>query len=136
MPVFCLETRHAHRVLSAGVSKTDRNDARGLAKMMRVGWFKQAWLRGAPTHAIPEPAVGGCLLLLTKRTLENTLRGAVKRFGLILTKTSGRGFGQRVASVLDQDPAYVAFATPISGPGTTQTGPEPACRSSDRPVGS
>ncbi len=113
LPVFCLETRHAHKVLSARVNKTDRNDARGLAEMMRVGWFKQAWLRGASAHAIRSLLMGRRLLLVTKRTLENTLRGAVKRFGLILTKTSGRGFGQRAASMLDQDPAYAAFAMPI-----------------------
>jgi hypothetical protein len=47
LPLVCLETRHAHRVLSARSNKTDRNDARGLAELMRVGWFRAAWVRGA-----------------------------------------------------------------------------------------
>ena len=36
----CVETRHMHAVLSARINKTDRNDARGIAQMMRVGLFK------------------------------------------------------------------------------------------------
>ena len=40
LPVVCIETRHAKAVLSAQVNKTDRNDARGIAQMMRVGLYK------------------------------------------------------------------------------------------------
>src|SRR5256714_10557768 len=37
LPVICVETRHMRAVLKAQINKTDRNDARGLAQMMRVG---------------------------------------------------------------------------------------------------
>ena len=37
LPVICVETRHMNAVLKAQINKTDRNDARGLAQMMRVG---------------------------------------------------------------------------------------------------
>ena len=36
----CIEVRHAHRFLSSRPNKTDRNDARGIADMMRLGHFK------------------------------------------------------------------------------------------------
>ena len=49
----------------------------------------------------------------TKRTLENTLRGAVKRFGVITTKTAGRGFAQRASLAMAQDPAYAGYARPL-----------------------
>ena len=42
LPAICVETRHMHAVLSARINKTDRNDALGIAQMMRVGLFK-AW---------------------------------------------------------------------------------------------
>ena len=113
LPILCLETRHAHKALSARTNKTDRNDARGLAELMRVGWYREAWVRGASAHAIRSLLMGRRLLMQTKRTLENTLRGGVKRFGLITTKTAGRTFTHRAASVVDQDPAYAAFAVPI-----------------------
>jgi transposase len=37
LPVICVETRHIRAVLKAQINKTDRNDARGMAQMMRVG---------------------------------------------------------------------------------------------------
>jgi transposase len=37
LPVVCVETRHMRAVLKAQINKTDRNDARGIAQMMRVG---------------------------------------------------------------------------------------------------
>jgi transposase len=41
LPVICVETRHMKALLTAQqISKTDRNDARGIAQMMRVGLFK------------------------------------------------------------------------------------------------
>lgn len=113
LPVVCIETRHAHKVLSARSNKTDRNDARGLAELVRVGWYREAWVRGAAAHAIRSLLLGRRTLLATKRTLENTLRGAVKRFGLIITKTAGRTFTHRAAAAFERDPAYAAFAMPI-----------------------
>src|SRR6267142_1917831 len=41
LPVICVETRHMKASLTAQqINKTDRNDARGIAQMMRVGLFK------------------------------------------------------------------------------------------------
>src|SRR3981189_1172421 len=39
-----LETRHVKAALSAMTVKTDRKDARGLAQLIRMGWFQ-------PVHA-------------------------------------------------------------------------------------
>jgi transposase len=40
LPVICVETRHVRAVLKAQINKTDRNDARGIAQMMRVGFYR------------------------------------------------------------------------------------------------
>jgi transposase len=37
LPVTCVETRQMKAALSAQINKSDRNDARGIAQMMRVG---------------------------------------------------------------------------------------------------
>ena len=42
LPVVCVETRHMQAVLKAQINKTDRNDARGIAQMMRVGLYREA----------------------------------------------------------------------------------------------
>ncbi len=38
LPAVCVETRHMRAVLKAQINKTDRNDARGIAQMLRVGF--------------------------------------------------------------------------------------------------
>src|SRR5438552_11251136 len=40
LPVICVETRHTKAALSAQINKSDRNDARGIAQMMRVGLYR------------------------------------------------------------------------------------------------
>ena len=40
LPIVCIETRHTKAILKAQVNKTDRNDARGIAQMMRVNLFR------------------------------------------------------------------------------------------------
>ena len=40
LPAVCVETRHMQAVLKAQINKTDRNDARGIAQMMRVGLYR------------------------------------------------------------------------------------------------
>ena len=40
LPVICVETRHMRAALKAQINKTDRNDARGIAQMMRVGLYR------------------------------------------------------------------------------------------------
>ena len=45
LPVICVETRHVRVVLKAQINKTDRNDARGMAQMMRVGLYRSVHVR-------------------------------------------------------------------------------------------
>ena len=40
LPVICVETRHMQAVLKAQINKTDRNDARGIAQMIRAGLYR------------------------------------------------------------------------------------------------
>src|SRR5665811_791146 len=40
LPAICVETRHMRAVLKAQINKTDRNDARGMAQMIRVGLYR------------------------------------------------------------------------------------------------
>jgi transposase len=39
LPAICVETRQMRAVLKAQINKTDRNAARGMAQMMRVGLY-------------------------------------------------------------------------------------------------
>ena len=107
LPAICVETRHMRAALSARINKTDRNDALGIAQMMRVGLFK-------PVH-VKTPASQQRRLLLTSRKLlqrkvydiENDLRGQLRNFGLKVGVVGAAGFEQRVRDLV-MDLSFVA----------------------------
>ena len=45
-----LETRHVKAALSAMTVKTDRKDARGIAQLMRLGWFRSVHCKSLPAR--------------------------------------------------------------------------------------
>ena len=47
-----LETRHVKAALSAMTVKTDRKDARGLAQLLRMGWFQQVHAKSIGSQEI------------------------------------------------------------------------------------
>jgi transposase len=67
LPVICVETRHMRAVLQAQINKTDRNDARGMAQMMRAGLFR-------PVHVKTLRSQKLRMLLLTHRKVRRVLR--------------------------------------------------------------
>lgn len=77
-----METRHVRAALSARIAKTDRNDARGMANLLRMGWFQ-------PVHVKTMDAREQRALLATRsalgrrlRDIENSVRGLLRGFGL------------------------------------------------------
>ena len=68
LPVICVETRHMKALLKAQqINKSDRNDARGIAQMMRVGLFK-------PLHVKTLAAQEQRMLLTSRKLLQRKLR--------------------------------------------------------------
>src|SRR5215471_14258276 len=59
LPVICVETRHMRAVLKAQINKTDRNDARGIAQMMRAGLYRPVHDQGACREASRSGRAGG-----------------------------------------------------------------------------
>src|SRR5258707_5088597 len=52
LPVICVETRHMRAGLQALINKTDRNDARGIAQLMRAGHFRQVYVKTLRIHKL------------------------------------------------------------------------------------
>ncbi len=46
LPVVCLDARHAKAALALQLNKSDRNDARGLAQIVRTGWYREVAVKG------------------------------------------------------------------------------------------
>ena len=51
-PALCLECRHVKAGLSAMRNKTDRNDARGIAHLVRLGWFRLVHVKSEEAQQI------------------------------------------------------------------------------------
>jgi transposase len=113
LAVELLETRHVRRALELMPVKTDRNDARGIAQLMRLGWFR-------PVHC-KSPAAQETRALLTARKLiqtklldvENSLRGILRGFGLKVGKTTAKSFAGRIGELVAGHPNLEAVAASL-----------------------
>jgi transposase len=90
LPVVCLDSRHAHRVLSMKRNKNDRNDARGLADLVRMGWYREARVRSLDAQYIRSMLLSRQQLLQSRRAVENQIRGALKTLGVMTGPTKCR----------------------------------------------
>jgi transposase len=105
VPMVILETRHAAAALQAQRNKTDKNDARGLAQLVRSGWFKTVHAKSEASHRLK-------LLLAHRRTLkrklldiENEVRHSIKALGLMVGRRVQRAtFLSRVRELVAGDP--------------------------------
>ena len=82
LPVIVVEAVHMQKALSAQRNKTDRNDARGIAHMMRVGWFRQVHVKDDDNQRLRVLLSGRRLLKRKLVDIENGLRGSLKAFGI------------------------------------------------------
>lgn len=113
VPVIHMEARHAHRALSMRINKTDKNDARGLADLMRVGWFKSAHAKSIEGHRTRSLLLARKRLVDTKRQLENQVRNIMKTTGTMIGSTAGRGFAAKVAAICGSDPVLATMCGPL-----------------------
>src|SRR5919107_2453776 len=77
-----LETRHVKAALSAMIVKTDRKDARGIAHLLRMGWFRPVHRKSADAQEVRALLVGRKLLQAKLRDIEFSIRGILRGFGL------------------------------------------------------
>src|SRR5512145_1692898 len=99
LPAVCLDSRHAHRVLSMKRNKNDRNDARGLADLVRMGWYREARVRSFDAQLMRSMLLSRQQLLRSRRAIENQIRGALKTLGAMTGSTKGRRFMPRVIAL-------------------------------------
>jgi transposase len=91
-----LETRHVKAALSAMVVKTDRKDARGIAQLLRMGWFRPVHAKSLPAQEVRALLVARKQLQAKMRDVELSLRGLLRGFGLKVGEISKGQFAARV----------------------------------------
>ena len=105
VPVVCLDARHAASALKMRINKTDRNDAAGLAQIVRTGWYREVEVKSLDCHEIRAVLLARARLVASRRDLENQARGLLKTFGLLVGKARGKGFEGRVRELIADAPA-------------------------------
>ena len=92
--VVLLETRHVKAALSAMIVKTDRRDARGIAQLLRMGWFRPVHCKSPPAQEVRALLMARKQLQAKMRDVELSLRGLLRGFGLKVAR-SARDSSQR-----------------------------------------
>ena len=96
LAVELLETRHVRDAFKAMPVKTDRNDARGIAQLMRLGWFRSVHCKSLPAQEIRALLTARKLLQTKNHDVEMSLRGVLRGFGLKVGPTTPRTFVGRI----------------------------------------
>jgi transposase len=113
VPVICVDARHAQAALSMRINKTDRNDAQGLAQLMRMGWYREVQVKQLSAHGDGALLTGRALLVSQRCELENQIRGLMKNFGLRCKTTKGVGFEQAVLLLIQHHTVLREVLVPL-----------------------
>ena len=99
-----IETRHLRAALGAMKVKTDRNDARGMAQLIRMGWFRPVHVKTVPAQEIRALLTGRKLLQIKLRDIELGIRGLLRGFGLKVGKVSVGKYDARIRELATGHP--------------------------------
>jgi transposase len=105
-----LETRHVKAALSAMTVKTDRKDARGLAQLIRMGWFRSVHAKSMGSQEVRALLVARKQLLGRLLDIELSIRGILRGFGLKVGPVTRRGFEGRIRELVTGQPTLERIA--------------------------
>jgi len=108
--VELLETRHVRDAFKAMLVKSDRNDARGIAQLMRLGWFRPVHCKSIEAQETRAILTARKLLQSKLLDIENSLRGVLRGFGLKVGKTTERTFAARISELVIGHPGLELVA--------------------------
>jgi transposase len=110
LAVELLETRHVRDAFKAMPVKTDRKDARGIAQLMRLGWFRPVHCKSVPAQETRALLTARKLLQTKHLDVELSLRGVLRGFGLKVGPTTPRRFPGRIRELVEGHPTLAAIA--------------------------
>ena len=113
LPVVCVETRHMQAVLKAQINKTDRNDARGIAQMMRVRLYRPVDVKTLRSQKLRMLLTHRKLLQSKAIAIENDLRGTLRNFGLKVGMVGTVKFEARIKELVENLPDLAVLVEPL-----------------------
>jgi len=113
LPVICVETRQMRAVLQAQINKTDRNDARGIAQMMRAGLYRPVHVKTLRSQKLRMLLTHRKLLQSKAIAIENDLRGTLRNFGLKVGIVGSVKFEARIKELVEKCPDLALVVEPM-----------------------
>jgi transposase len=112
--VICLEARQVSAALSAMRNKTDKNDARGIAQILRTGWYSRVHVKSMESHLIRALLSSRKTILKKCVDLENEIRGLIRLLGIRLPGTLNHGaYDDIVRQAIEADGSMVDTLAPM-----------------------
>jgi transposase len=113
LPAICVETRHMRAVLQAQINKTDRNDARGIAQMMRAGLYRPVHVKTLRSQKLRMLLTHRKLLQSKAIAIDNDLRGTLRNFGLSVGVVGTAKLEARIKELVKNLPDLAVLVEPM-----------------------
>jgi transposase len=111
LAVELLETRHVRNAFKIMPVKTDRKDARGIAELMRLGWFRPVHCKSMEAQETRAMLTARKLVQKGLHEVESSLRGILRGFGLKVGKATAVQFEARIRELVAGHPSLETVAT-------------------------
>jgi len=111
--IICVESHHASAFMSAQKIKTDRNDARGLAQLMRCKLYKEVHIKSDESQRLKLLLNNRRFLVEQRVNTENQIRGSLKTFGLMIGGVTKTHYSRRVRELIDGDGELEVAVLPL-----------------------
>ena len=113
LSAVCIETRQAKAAMKTMPNKTDRNDARALAQIMRTGWYRQVHVKSRQSRLWRALLAARRTVLNEMRSIENVVRAVLREAGLKLGRPSRTAFAGRVRDLIQGDALIKPLVEPL-----------------------
>lgn len=113
LPAELLETRHVRQAFKTMPVKTDRKDARGIAQLIRLGWFRAVHCKSLPAQEVRALLTARKLVQSKRTDIEMSLRGILRGFGLKVGATTQRTFEARILELVAGHPTLTTIAAAL-----------------------
>lgn len=112
-PAICIELRRAKAAMGAMPNKTDRNDARAIAQIMRTGWFRAVHVKTTTCRSWRSLLIARRTVLNEMRSIENVVRAILRETGLKLGTPARKDFIVRARELIGGEDALARMTEPL-----------------------
>ncbi len=84
------------------MNKSDQNDARGLAELVRVGWYREVKVKSEESQRVRSILVARSRLVGIRRDIENQVRSMIKEYGFLFRRAIGPQFRKHVTDLVGE----------------------------------